>query len=145
MNKKKETIEELLKKITGERDEYLDGWKRAKAELINSKKEMSEQLGKFSERAEMVFAEDILPVLDALSEAEKSDVEGLLPIKKLMESILKRRGVDEICPHDGEDFDPRYHEAVSGVGHLIKSCKQKGYTYKGSVLRPAKVEVKEEK
>lgn len=140
MKKKDEDIEKLKK----ERDEFLDGWKRAKAELINTKKEVSENFGKFSERVEMEFAEDFLPVIDALEAAEKSDIEGLVPIKKLMGSILKGRHIVEICPNEGDEFDPRYHEAVSGKGNIISTCRQNGYMYRSRVIRPAKVEVKEE-
>lgn len=133
---------EKLQKLEKEREEFLEGWKRAKADLINSKRDMADVLGKYGEKAEIRVLEDILPVMDALSEAERVNIEGLVPIKKLLDSILKDKHIKEICPKEGEEFDPKYHEAVSGEGDIVYKCIQNGYMYKSHVIRPAKVAVK---
>jgi|SRR3989344_288665 len=132
-----------IEKMKKERDEYLAGWKRAKADLINFKQETAESLGRFADLAKVECIREFLPVYDALCEAEKNTVEGLLPIKKLYESILSREGVEIICPQSGDYFELERHEAVGGRGTIVDSTRQIGFKYKTYIIRPAKVTVNE--
>ena len=132
-----------LDKLRLERDEYLNGWKRSKADLINFKKETAESLGRFEDLAKVETLRELLPVYDALCEAEKHSIEGTGPLKNLFEQILGREGVKILRPKSGEPFDPLYHEAVSGKGELIDEVRLVGLMYKAHNIRPAKVTVKE--
>jgi molecular chaperone GrpE len=143
------TIEELEKK----KEEYFSGWQREKADFINYKKNEFERLkGTLCIAKESLF-EELIPVLDnfrlaerAISDDDKNNksVAGLLMIKKQLGDSLKALGLEEI-ESVGKKFDPNLHEAVEEVegqetGMIIEEV-EKGYTYSGKTLRPAKVKV----
>jgi molecular chaperone GrpE len=59
--------------------------------------------------------------------------------------LLSREGVEPL-EVIGQPFDPYYHEAVDTVvsdddPETVVGERQKGYLYRGELLRPAKVEV----
>ena len=162
-NEKKELSLEDLKKKLEEcqklKDEYLAGWKRERADLLNYKKEELERIGEILKYADVGLILKVLPILDnfeiAVKEVEsmKSEdmkiediIKGFLQIKNQFQDFLKREGVEEIRAV-GERFDPNLHEVVEEVeikekesGIIIEEV-QKGYTINGKVLRPAKVKV----
>jgi len=147
-SKKKETkilkdLKEKVERLERERDEYLNGWKRSKADLVNFKKDMTDSLVRHTDLAKVEFVREILPIVDALREGERSKIEGLIPIQRLLMSILEREGIEEINPQEGEEFDPELHEATHGKGLVVEECRQKGFSYKSYIIRPAKVVVKE--
>jgi len=155
---KKLTPEELQKKLKEcekLKSEYLAGWQRARADLINYKKEeleRVEELIKFSANGLIL---KILPILDNFEIAEKrlpeslkndENVKGLLLIKQQLKEFLKSQGVEEI-KSVGEKFSPNFHEVVQEVkikgkepGIIIEEV-QKGYKINGRLLRPAKVKI----
>lgn len=144
-------LKEKLKKCQKEKEEYLDGWQRAKADFINSRKEEEkrrEELVKFSN---FMLISEILPVFDSFDlafsgkeENEKSS-KGFLFIKSQLEDILKKYGL-EVIKALGEKFNPELHESVGEVesdkesGIVIEEV-QKGYMLNGRVLRAAKVKI----
>src|SRR3989344_3079430 len=132
-----------LAKAERERDEYLAGWQRAKADLINFKRETRESLAKWGEISELGFVRKLLPVLDALEEGDKKGSKDASSILKLILEILKNEGVQELIPEEGSEFDPEIAEAIDGEGTKIAEMYQKGYRYKDYIIRPAKVKVKE--
>lgn len=137
----KKQLEEKLALAEKERDEYLNGWKRAKADLINAKKEWADQMKDLSGFVKTEFIKEFLPVLDAL--ALTSEIAGWQEIKKLVSDLLNRHGVQEIEAL-GKKFDPQHYEAVSeGEGNPdeIIAVLQKGYIINGRVIRPAKVKI----
>lgn len=132
-------LEEKLALAEKERDEYLNGWKRAKADLINSKKESEDQLKNLSDFVKTDFIRQFLPVLDALELAP--EIEGWRGVKKLVNEVLVKNKVEEIGGL-GDEFDPAYHEAVGegeGSPGQVVEVMQKGYIINGRVVRPAKV------
>jgi len=147
LNKK---LEECEKKAS----EYLTGWQRARADLLNYKKEEMERVGEFLKYANEEFVSKLLPILDNFTEAEKSIPDdkkddyskGFSQIKKQLEDFLKNQGVEEI-KSIGEKFDPNLHEAIEEVElknkekGLIVEEVQKGYKINGRLLRPAKVKI----
>lgn len=141
IEKKENNLEEKLELTEKERDEYLDGWKRAKAELINSKKDWEEQSKEVADYVKMSFIKQMLPVLDAL-EASK-EAEGWQEIKKLIEDVFKKNGVIEIDAQDKE-FNPVYHEAMlegEGKSGYVIEVLQKGYVINNLVIRASKVKI----
>ncbi|HEV2916856.1 MAG TPA: nucleotide exchange factor GrpE [Candidatus Babeliales bacterium] len=75
----------------------------------------------------------------------QSIVNGILLIRKELTTLFDRFGVKEIPA--SKDFDPSLHEALASVdspehnsGDIV-NILQKGYTFKGQILRPAKVSV----
>jgi molecular chaperone GrpE len=154
----KKEIEELKKKLEETeklKNEYLTGWQRARADLINYKKEEMERVGSFIKIAQEGLIFEILPILDNFDIAEKKipnelkeneNVKGLLQIKQQILDFLKKKGVEEI-KSIGKKFNPAYHEVVGEIdtdqfetGTIVEEV-QKGYKINGRVLRPAKVRV----
>ncbi|MDO8556922.1 MAG: nucleotide exchange factor GrpE [Candidatus Jorgensenbacteria bacterium] len=137
-------------KCERERDEYLDGWKRAKADLANYKKDEAQRFVEFTKLSHASFIEDLTSVLDSFNLALKSVPEqdagyrGLLIIKSQLEDILKRSGLEPIAASPGEKFNPMFHEAVSEVvsphpeGAIVEEIR-KGYLLHGKTLRPTRV------
>ncbi|MBI4118737.1 MAG: nucleotide exchange factor GrpE [Parcubacteria group bacterium] len=141
MEEEKKQIEEKLLLCEKERDEYLNGWKRAKADLINSKKEFEDQIKNLNDFVKIEFVKQFLPVLDALEGAK--EIEGWRGVKKLVEDVLNRNGVEEV-ESLGEEFDPIYHEAVGeseGDPNKVIEVLQKGYKINGRVIRAARVKI----
>ena len=60
-----------IEKLKHERDEYLDGWKRSKADFLNYKKEEGERLQEMEEYVKGGLVVKILPILDNIVRAEK--------------------------------------------------------------------------
>lgn len=141
--------EEQLKKCEAERDEYLNGWKRAKADLINYKKEEAQRFNHFAEFSQAEVMRDMVAILDSFSLATDLS-EGAIRIRKQMEESLKRNGLEEIAIPPSQAFDPALHEAIKEEesdqppGTIIEEFA-KGYTLNGRVLRPAKVKVAKHK
>jgi molecular chaperone GrpE len=154
-NKKEEqaAVEETeVEKLTRERDEYLDGWKRAKADLSNYKKEESQRMEQFVKYSTQAVVADLVTVLDSfdlgLSVIKEDDParKGVILIKSQLEDILKRYGLERIETKQGDAFDPAFHEAVESVESeappgTIASELSPGYRLQGKVIRPARVNV----
>lgn len=134
-------LQEKLSLAEKERDEYLNGWKRAKADLINSKRDWEEKISALGEFVTADVIKKFLPVLDALEAGQ--DTSGLDEIKKLFSDILRQLGLEEI-EVIGKKFDPVYHESVGedeGPASEVIKVLQKGYFFKGQVIRPARVKI----
>jgi molecular chaperone GrpE len=157
-DKNKTEIEELKKKLEEcERkvSEYLAGWQRARADLLNYKKEELERVGQLIKYADVGIILKILPILDNFEMVEKKlpenlkndeNIKGVLLIKNQIQDFLKSQDVEEI-KSVGERFDPNLHEVVEEVeekdkeaGIIIEEI-QKGYKIHGRLLRPARVKV----
>jgi len=145
-------IENLKLEIENSRkqaDEYLNGWKRAKADYLNLKKEMEAQNKEIREWLSKIFLLPMLDIMDNFDRAGTLDA-GIENIKKQFQDFLKANGVEEMKVV-GEKFDPLKHEAVKSVeggppaqagesGRIIEEVRR-GYLVNGEVLRPAKVKV----
>ena len=165
-----EELKKKLEECQKQRDEYLAGWQRSRADFLNYKKEEMERIGEFLKYATEEFILKILPILDNFELAEKkindenpegkpsasygASVKGILQIKTQLQDFLKSQGLEEIKTV-GERFDPNLHEVVGEVemkdngstsspqgelGMIVEEI-QKGYTINGRVLRPAKIKV----
>ncbi|MCD6094388.1 nucleotide exchange factor GrpE [bacterium] len=149
--KKIKKLKEKLKVCQKEKEEYLAGWQRERADFVNYRQKEEERMKEKEQFLKEKIILEILPVLDNLEKAEKelpedlkehSWAKGILEIKNQMESILKKEGVKEI--EKREKFDPAFHEAVKvveGEENKIIEILQKGYLLNGRVIRPARVKV----
>ncbi len=152
---KKHTNPKTLKEIKKQAQEYLEGWKRIKADFENYKKEEQKRLEEFAIFIKAGFILQILPVIDSFDEALKqvpkkeknSDwTKGIFKIKEQIEELLKKEEVKAIKA-EGEEFNPFYHEAVGeAIGKKSDKDKvikviQKGYMMGERVIRPSKVYV----
>jgi molecular chaperone GrpE len=141
-------IKEQLKKAEQERAEYLGGWQRAKADLINYKKEQEARLAEFYKFANEGLILEVLPILDsfelAMKHQKEGEGDGLEQIYKQMKGILKNNSIEEISAV-GEKFNPEFHEAMEEIegkeqGVIVEEI-QKGYKLHGKVIRASKVKV----
>ncbi len=152
-------LREKLKTAVEEKQTYLDGWQRDKAEFMNARKRDEEAKQEFLKFAKLNVIEDILPVIDSfdmamankaswetVSEEWRKGVEG---IYNQFIGILTKQGVTSFGAK-GDTFDPNLHQSVSMVAtedkaqdHTIADVLQKGYMLSGRVIRPAMVQVYE--
>jgi molecular chaperone GrpE len=131
--------------------DYLNQLQRVQAEFINYKKRIEQQRSEWQHLVTREILYQLLPILDDYdlffkhenqSQAESRD--GIKMIYDKMLSILTEMGL-EVLSADNAEFDPELHEAV----HVEKSTEtphgqildvwQKGYQFRGKLLRPAKV------
>ncbi len=148
-------IEKELQDCLAQKDEYLAGWQRAKADFLNYKREESERMKNFLSYAQEEFLLKILPILDNFEMAEKKmpeelkddeNVRGIIQIKKQIEDFLKSYNVEPI-ESIGKEFDPHLHEAIDQIKiedkepDIVIDEIQKGYKINDKLLRPAKVRV----
>ena len=148
-------LEKKLKECEEVKEEYLNNWKKERANLLNYRKEEEERIIQRANIIKRDFILELLNILDNLNIAENEFpkdlkgnkwAEGLLKIKDQILDIVKKEGVEEIKAM-GKEFDPRYHEAVEMIedgenaSSIIIEEIKKGYLYKGEVLRASKVKV----
>ena len=134
-------LREKLKKAVEEKQEYLEGWQRARADFVNFKKEELARETHQEARNKIDFAEALVPTLDSLESALKNHKSKELEIlqKQLFDS-LKRLGVKRFGAV-GEEFDPHRHEALAqdGDGHTVVTLERSGYSIDDKNIRPAQV------
>jgi molecular chaperone GrpE len=134
-------IETELEQLKQKNDEYLNGWKRERADFINYKKDEMERINGLVKYANEEIILNFLPILDnvILAEAHLKD-EGITQIKKQFLELLKREGIEPIeCV--GKPFDPNLMEALEGEGETVAEELQMGFTMHGKLIRPAKVKL----
>ena len=136
-------------------EELQDRLKRQMAEFDNFRKSTEKEKAAMYEIGAKDIIEKILPVLDnferglaAVPEDEKgsSFAEGIEKIYKQFVKTLEDAGVESI-EAVGKQFDPNLHNAVMHVEdekygeNEIAMELQKGYKYRGSVVRHSMVQV----
>ena len=148
-----------LEAITAERDrlaaenaELQDRFLRFQAEFQNFRKRADKDRLEFSEYASMEAVRTLLPIIDDFERAlqtetaDKTYAHGLELIRQRLFDTLKKLGLEPIVAQ-GEPFDPHVHHAVEMVetedapDHTVLAEFQRGYNFKGRLLRPAMVKV----
>lgn len=142
-------LRERLKKCVEEKQEYLAGWQRAKADFINARKDEEANRYEFLKFSERNLIEELLVLLDSFDELFKhyKDDDGIKNIYKQLLNILKIRGVEPIeCL--GKEFDPNEHEAVGEIkideeekNNVIIEEVRKGYKMHNKIIRPSQVKI----
>ena len=152
-----------LAALTGERDRLIeekndltDRLLRRQAEFDNFRRRAERERADVLEYAHTESVRAILPVLDDFERAlktESSDKEyarGMELIYQRFSDALKKLGLEPISSK-GQKFDPNLHHAVDTVetdefaDHTILEEFQRGYNFRGRLLRPAMVKVAVEK
>lgn len=135
--------------------EHDEKFLRLAADFENYKRQAGRRENESRERAARNVIEDLLPVLDNFERAldaarTSSDTEslkmGIEFIAQQFRDALKNHGVEAI-EAKGKPFDPLLHDALEEVadsgspaGTVIDEA-QRGYSFRGQVLRPARVRV----
>lgn len=148
-------LREKLKACVAEKQQYLDGWQRAKADFANAQKAFESQKKEYVSYASEELIEELLPVIDSFDMAisnkevwESVDENwrvGVEYIYSQLLSVLEGRGVRQIDPL-GDIFDPNQHTSIEQIAaddpkddHKITKVVQKGYVLKDRQLRSPKV------
>lgn len=135
------SLRDKLKLAVSEKQEYLEGWQRTRADFANYKKEEAASLGDKEARIKAEFIESILPALDsfemALKHAPSKEYEV---VHSHLLSSLKQMGVEKFGK-EGEPFDHYLHEALmqKGDGETVQSVERSGYKVGDKIIRAAQV------
>jgi molecular chaperone GrpE len=138
--------------LANEKGELQDRLLRARAEFDNFRKRTERERSDYIQYAAIEMVKDILPILDDFERAlkvETSDrnyAKGVELIYQRMLDTLTKMGLEPIDT-EGKQFDPNLHQAVERVpsedakDQAILGEFQRGYNFKGKLLRPAMVRV----
>lgn len=145
-----------LDRLEQEKVELVDRALRLQADFENFRRRTREEAARVADQASEKILLELLPVLDNLeravafgvgSEGEGSLLSGVKMVLRQLQDLLAKWEVRPI-PAVGESFDPTRHEAIMQVeasedypsGTVVEEL-QKGYMFKGKVLRPSLVKV----
>src|SRR3989344_6839235 len=129
-----------LETLKAQCEEYLNGWKRAKADLANSKTEEGKRLADFAKFIGESMMKDLITVLDSFALAVAAIPEtnearkGIIIIQSQLEDALKKHGLEKITTQEGDAFNPAQHEAIALVDvsgkppELVAQEIEKGYS-----------------
>jgi len=149
LERKNKALKARIKELEKKAEEYLNGWKRAKADYLNLEKQVNQEKQEWIRFANWDLVNKLIPVLDsfekALADANDSKdenpwFEGLRQIRDQMEKVLKDIGLSRIKTI-GQKYNPEYHEVIEKKGEKGKIIQeiQAGYMWHDKVIRPAKV------
>ncbi|NNG16978.1 MAG: nucleotide exchange factor GrpE [Gemmatimonadales bacterium] len=147
---------EAVRRLEDELDELQDRHARLAAEFDNYRKRVNRERVQLGDRAQGAFAIRLLDVLDDLdrilagtgtSTPSPAVHEALVLVDKKFRKELETAGLERIDPV-GERFDPSVHEAVAALApptpeqdDHVAATFQAGYLFKGTLIRPARVQV----
>jgi molecular chaperone GrpE len=140
-------------KLKAENAFQRDRLARLQAEFENFRKRNLREQQEFREYALTDTLKQLLPILDSLDRAVKTESKsveefrsGIELIDRQFHDVLTRLGVEPI-PAQGQPFDPTLHHAIQMVettdvpDHQVMDELQRGYRLRDRVLRPAMVTV----
>ncbi|MCM1428047.1 MAG: nucleotide exchange factor GrpE [Eubacterium sp.] len=153
--KKKEKADKKQDALKEKIEELEDRAKRQMAEFDNFRKRTEKEKSAMFETGAKSVIEKILPIVDnferglaAVTEEEKGGAfaQGMEMIYKQLMTELESIDVKPI-EAVGQEFNPEFHNAVMQVeseeyeAGMVAQELQKGYTYRGSVVRHSMVAV----
>jgi molecular chaperone GrpE len=153
-----ERLEDKLKKLRAQlieaqeaKHQALEDLQRERADLLNTKRRLTEQANIDRERATVRHIEELLPLCDSFDMAMNDPAwqtadpvwrKGVEGIYGQLQSLLVSHGVETLLPL-GKPFNPHEQEAIidNGGDHIVSAVVQKGYKRGGYIIRPARVVV----
>jgi molecular chaperone GrpE len=139
-------------RLIEEKNELVDRLLRRQAEFDNFRRRAERDRADVLEYANTESVRAILPIVDdferalKLESADKEYARGMELIYNRLFEALKKLGLEPISSK-GQKFDPNLHHAVDMVetsnveDHTILEEFQRGYNFRGRMLRPAMVKV----
>lgn len=140
--------------VNTERDKHL----RLAAEFDNYRKRMIKERQEAGAKGQADLVQGLVEVLDDIMRFAHLDpstvdsgtvVQGVAMVERKIMKTLSGHGLELIDPA-GRPFDPAFHEAVGtepaaseDEDHLVARVYQPGYVFRGQLLRPARVVVKQ--
>lgn len=150
-------LREDIKKLQKEKEEYLTGWQRAKADYVNLQKELGLIRIHTTNLTKEKVTEKLIPSIDSFELAfqdkanwEKVDESwrtGVISIYKQLLNGLKSLEIERI-EEKNVPFNPLFHESIKITktkdkekDHHIDEIFQVGYKIGDKAIRPAKVSI----
>jgi molecular chaperone GrpE len=144
--------ESVAEKWEAEKAELQERILRTQAEFQNFRRRVEKERLELSEYASMEAVRTLLPILDDFERAVKADnnggeyAKGIELIHQRFGAALQKLGLEPIAC-EGQTFDPNLHHAVDMVetdeapDQTVLAEYQRGYNFKGRLLRAAMVKV----
>ncbi|MGH7458016.1 MAG: nucleotide exchange factor GrpE [Longimicrobiaceae bacterium] len=142
--------------LAGELERVRDRYLRLAAEYDNFRKRSERERSESWTRARADLASSLLDALDDLRRVSEHDPgdssasslhEGVRLVERKLLQALEAAGLEEVDA-EGSPFDPEVHEALMtvpagepGDDGLVEGVLQRGYRFRGALLRPARVRV----
>lgn len=150
-------LREKLRDCVKDKQEYLDGWQRLKADFVNFKKRNEEEKEYFLKFSREGIITDLLPVLESFQMAfsnkeawEKVDPSwrtGVEHIHTQLTQVLTGYGLTELNPI-GKLFDPNEQMSIgttpttdSTKYHTVAEVLQVGYKLGNRLIKAPKVKI----
>ena len=142
-------VKKELEVCKAERQEYMDGWQRSKADYVNVLKRAEDERRSAEVKGTVKAAKAFIGVLDSLTRAEASGEvpEAFQAIAKQLHGAATSLG---LVPFGsvGEAFDPNQHEALGQdpvedilLDDTVTAVLEQGWKTGDTVVRAAKVRV----
>lgn len=146
---------EQFKLVVSQAQEYLENWKRERADFANYKRRIERETKETYQNAATDVLNSFLPIVDDFERALANVpaemqgspwLDGTSAIFRKLNKVLDEYGVTVVDP-TGQPFDPNHHQAISvdEVSELpsgtVTETLQKGYRADERTLRPAFVKV----
>ncbi len=143
-----------LEKLRAERDENYNRYLRAVADLDTYRRRVAREKDELRQFGTLDLIENLLPVYEHLalaiaSSQQNADAEsiakGVALVLEQFKSVLGAKGLVEINPEVGADFDPHQEESIGHAPHptvppeTIVQVVRTGFSLNGRILRPASV------
>jgi molecular chaperone GrpE len=147
-----ETVTAERDKLAAANAELEDRLLRSRAEFQNARSRAERERSEYLQFASMDLVRQLLPVLDdferamRVETADREYAKGIELIYQRMYDSLTKTGLEPIDT-EGKTFDPNLHQAIERVettdaeDQVILGEFQRGYQFKGKLLRPAMVRV----
>jgi molecular chaperone GrpE len=150
-------LREKLKIAVEEKQKYLDGWQRDKAEFVNARRRDEEDKKNLLKYAEANLISELIPALDAFDMAmgnkdawEKADKNWRVGVEYIYSQLIntfQNHGLVKIDPK-GQSFDPNLHHSVAMIetgrkdqDNTVLEVVAYGYSLNGKVIREPQVKV----
>jgi molecular chaperone GrpE len=146
---KSDKLKKDLEACRREKQEYLDGWQRAKADYVNALKRFEEERKSATLQGTLRAASAFIPAIDSLERAEAhGDVpEGFKAVARQLHEAVNSLGLNRFG-EKGDTFDPALHDALGQdpapspeKDNTVSAVLEAGWKTADQVVRPAKVRV----
>lgn len=144
-----------VSQLEAKAQEYLDGWKRAKADYANLKRETDARV---REQWKSAGISIVIPFVDVYqnlqtalrhvppAQAHEPWVEGMGHVVKQFTAILQELGFTLVTPASTDRYDIAQHEAVDRVASeqaadTVVETLRPGLRFNGEVVLPARVRI----
>src|ERR1051326_4894991 len=150
-----EPVEGAIRRLEEQLREAHDRHLRLAAEFDNFRKRVARERLELTDRAQAALVMRLTDILDDVDRIAASDpatpvpnlLEAVLLVDKKLRKELEAAGLERVDPA-GQPFDPALHEAVAVLppprpeqDHTVVFTYQIAYRFKGSLVRPARVQV----